>query len=534
MSILTPGATFGHYRIVEPIGRGGMASVFKAYEAALDRFVALKVLPPEFLHEPTFGARFEREAKVIAKLEHPNIIPIFAFGIEQGIPWMAMRLIGGGSLSGALKGHEVPRRRAVEIIRAVADALTYAHAQGVVHRDVKPQNILLDEQGRVYLADFGIARIVEGGPSITRTGMVSGTPQYMAPEQATGKGMDHRVDVYALGVVAYELFTGSAPFSADTPVAVLMKQISAEIPIPSPDLVPESMLGPLLKSLAKDPEERWDTPAEFADALQAGMASATTQFDIPTPETILTPRPYATPPPRTGRRPAAPAAGRSAAMMAAVVVALTLLALGTAAVVAWLWLRRGPGEAEGTSPEPTTLATPPVAPSPLGTVAPAPVEAPTPMPPRVTPAARVTTPAPSTTVSSAPTPEPTPTPTPTPGPVASLPAPPPDAHPFRLSAPIDVGAPTVFPVTLRSVRVNLNAASDLELLLDVQCAKSHDQMVTFEVVLFDGAGRAVLTFRGKKGVEEKDKATFKVKQKVPPGLVDSVKAFRVTFTTVDD
>ena len=557
MSILTPGATFGQYRIIEAIGRGGMASVFKAYEAALDRFVALKVLPPEFLHEPTFGARFEREAKVIAKLEHPNIIPIFAFGIEKGIPWMAMRLIGGGSLSGVLKDSDVPRPRAVEIVRAVADALTYAHAQGVVHRDVKPQNILLDERGRVYLADFGIARIVEGGPSITRTGMVSGTPQYMAPEQATGKGMDHRVDVYALGVVAYELFTGSAPFSADTPVAVLMKQISAEIPIPPPDLVPKSMLGPLLKSLAKDPEERWDTPGEFADALQAGMASATTQFDMPTPETILTPRTLATPPPRTGRRPAVPTGGRSAAMMVVVVIALTLLALGTAAVVAWLWLRRGPDEVEGPSAGPTTLSTMAVAPSPLGTAAPAPdaaptavpvretpplpvspsprpvvVVAPTPTPPRATSAARVTTPAPSATVSSAPTPEPTPTPTP--APVAHAPAPPPDAHPFRLNAPIDVGAPTVFPVTLRGVRFNLTPASDLELLLDFQCAKSHDQMVTFEVVLFDGAGQAVLTLRGKKGIEEKDKTTFKVKQKVAPNLVDSVKAFRVTFTTVED
>ncbi len=379
MSILTPGATFGHYRIIEPIGRGGMASVFRAYEAALDRFVALKVLPPEFLHEPTFAARFEREAKVIAKLEHPNIIPIFAFGIEQGIPWMAMRLIGGGSLSGALKDQQVPRPRAVEIIRAVADALTYAHAQGVVHRDVKPQNILLDEQGRVYLADFGIARIVEGGPSITRTGMVSGTPQYMAPEQATGKGMDHRVDVYALGVVSYELFTGSAPFSADTPVAVLMKQISAEIPIPPPDLVPKSMLGPLLKSLAKDPEERWDTPAEFADALQAGMASATTQFEVPAPMALRTPRSLVAPPPKPGRRPATPTGGRTGAMTMVVIIALSLLALGTAAVVAWLLLRRGSDQVEGPSPEPTTLPTPVIAPSPL-TAAPAPGEAPTAVP----------------------------------------------------------------------------------------------------------------------------------------------------------
>jgi hypothetical protein len=326
------------------------------------------------------------------------------------------------------------------------------------------------------------------------------------------------------------------------------------------------MLGPLLKSLAKDPEERWDTPAEFADALQAGMASATTQFDIPTPETILTPRTLATPPPRTrtAPRPAVPTGGRSAAMMVVVVIGLTLLALGTAAVVAWLWLRRVPDQVEGPSAEPTTRATTAVAP--LETPTPAPVETPTavpvretpppilppspstsaprpglagtptPTPPRATPAARVTTPAPYATVSSnAPTPEPPPTPTPAPAPVTTAPAPPPDAHPFRLGAPpIDVGAPTVFPVTLRGVRFIQTPASDLEVLLDFQCAKSHDQMVTFEVVLFDGKGQAVLTFRGKKGVEEKDKATFKVKQKVASSVVDSVKAFRVTFTTVDD
>ena len=528
-----------------------MASVFKAYEAALDRFVALKVLPPEFLHEPAFAARFEREAKVIAKLEHPNIIPIFAFGIEQGIPWMAMRLIGGGSLSGAVKDQRVPRARAVEIIRAVADALTYAHAQGVVHRDVKPQNILLDEQGRIYLADFGIARIVEGGPSITRTGMVSGTPQYMAPEQATGKGMDHRVDVYALGVVAYELFTGSAPFSADTPVAVLMKQISAEIPIPPPDVVPKSMLGPLLKALAKDPEERWETPALFADALQEGMASATTQVEMSAPETLSTTRTQVMSPSKTGRRSPAPAVGRSGALMLAVVIGLALLALATAVVVAWLWLRRGSDQAEVPSPEPTTLPTP--APSLPGLPpTPAPVEPPTagparetppppvlasprsvvvaaPAPPRGTPEARVTTlAAPPAAVVSTPTPEPPPAPVPAP------PAgPPPDAHPFLLSAPIDVGA-TVWPVTLRDVRFNLTPSSELELLLDFQCAKSHDQMVTYEVVLFDEAGRSVLTLRGKKGIEEKDKTTFKLKQKVAPSLVATFKAFRVTFTTVED
>src|SRR5439155_4320281 len=205
---LASGATFGAYRIIEPLGRGGMASVYKVYEAALDRYVALKVLPGEFLHDETFAERFKREAKVVARLEHPNIIPIHAFGIESGIPWMAMRLISGGALSSLLRGGRLTHERIITILRGAADALDYAHGKGVVHRDVKPQNILLDEAERVYLADFGIAKMVEGSGALTQTGMITGTPQYMAPEQATAQSVDQRVDTYALGVVAYEMLTG--------------------------------------------------------------------------------------------------------------------------------------------------------------------------------------------------------------------------------------------------------------------------------------------------------------------------------------
>ncbi|MFI5007768.1 MAG: protein kinase [Solirubrobacterales bacterium] len=271
---LVPGSNAGPYRIVEPLGRGGMASVYKAYEAGLNRHVALKVLPREFLHDPTFAERFRREAQVIALLEHPNIVPIYAYDIDQagGIPWMAMRLIGGGALSGRLKQGTTPLPRAVAILRGVADALAYAHGKGVVHRDVKPQNILLDEDGRVYLADFGVAKIVEGPGGITVTGMISGTPQYMAPEQASGAKLDGRADIYSLGIVAYELFTGRVPFSADTPLAVLMKHLQEPIPLPSPSEVPEPLTRVLLKSLAKAPEDRWSTASEFAAALEEALA----------------------------------------------------------------------------------------------------------------------------------------------------------------------------------------------------------------------------------------------------------------------
>ena len=200
---LESGTQVGPYRIKGPLGRGGMAAVYTAYEASLDRDVALKVLPAEFLHDPSFAERFNREARVIARLEHPNIIPIYAFGIDEArrLPWMAMRLVPGGALASLLKRGRLATERVLAILRGVADALDYAHEHGVVHRDVKPQNILLDQAERVYLADFGIAKMLEAGGGLTQTGMIAGTPQYMAPEQATATQVDRRADIYAVGIV---------------------------------------------------------------------------------------------------------------------------------------------------------------------------------------------------------------------------------------------------------------------------------------------------------------------------------------------
>ena len=229
--LLVPGASLGPYRIIEPLGRGGMASVFRAYEAGLDRYVALKVLPREFLHDETFAERFKREARTLAGLEHPNIVPIHAFGIEDGTPWMAMRLVPGGTLASLSRKGRLAHSRILDILEGVAEALDYAHARGVIHRDVKPQNVLLDESERVYLADFGIARMVEGATIVTQKGVITGTPQYMAPEQVSGDTLDGRCDVYALGIITYELLTGHVPFSADTPVAVLIKHVSEPIPL---------------------------------------------------------------------------------------------------------------------------------------------------------------------------------------------------------------------------------------------------------------------------------------------------------------
>ena len=271
---LAAGSTFGPYRVIEQLGKGGMASVYRAYEAGLDRYVALKILPAEFLHDESFAERFQREARVIARLEHAHIIPIFSFGLENKTPWMAMRLIAGGTLSSLLKTRRLTYPEIVRIIRCVAEALEYAHGKGVVHRDVKPQNILIDETGGVYLADFGIARMVEGGTGLTATGMITGTPNYMAPEQATGATVDHRCDIYSLGVVTYELLTGQVPFTADTPVAVLMKHMADPIPLGPAHDVPEPLFRAVLKALAKKPEDRWARATEFARALEAGLAAA--------------------------------------------------------------------------------------------------------------------------------------------------------------------------------------------------------------------------------------------------------------------
>ena len=268
---LAGGSTLGPFRIIALLGRGGMASVYKAYQAKLDRHVALKVLPQEFLHDPAFAKRFEREAKVVAKLDHANIVPIHDYGIDDGIPWMAMRMLPVGSLADLLKQGRLDRRRVVAILAQVAEALDHTHANGVIHRDVKPSNVLLDDKERAYVGDFGLAHMVEGSIVLTRTGMVAGTPQYMAPEQAESLKVDRRADIYALGIVAYEMLTGAVPFTGDTPIGVAMKHANEPLPIPPPERVPEALMRPVLKALAKDPADRWESAGAFSTALARAL-----------------------------------------------------------------------------------------------------------------------------------------------------------------------------------------------------------------------------------------------------------------------
>jgi serine/threonine protein kinase len=268
MSFVT-GENVGPYRIVEKLGQGGMATVYKAYHAALDRNVALKVLHPAFTEDPQFLERFHREAKLVARLEHSNIVPIFDFAEHKGQPYLVMKFILGRTLKARLKSEVIDLEESNEILSAVGDALTYAHKSGVLHRDVKPSNILMADDGRIYLADFGLARIAELGASTLSGDMLMGTPHYISPEQARGEqDLDERTDIYSLGIVLYEMVVGKVPFSADTPFSIIHDHIYTPLPLPSEvnPAVPENIQLVLLKALAKERKDRFESAQHLVKA----------------------------------------------------------------------------------------------------------------------------------------------------------------------------------------------------------------------------------------------------------------------------
>ena len=267
------GQSIGRYHIIEQLGQGGMAVVYKAFDTRLEREVAIKLI-----RRGQFGGdfqeqmlkRFEREAKSLARLDHPNIIPIHDSGEFEGSPYLVMKYINGGTLK-LWTGKPMAYRQAASLLVPVARALEYAHSLNVIHRDVKPANILITAGGQPMLSDFGVAKILEGeeGNTLTGSGVGVGTPEYMAPEQWENR-VSAQTDIYALGVVFYELVTGRKPFSADTPAAVLRMQLLDPLPRPRliiPDL-PEEVEAALFKALAKQPENRYASMGEFAAVLK--------------------------------------------------------------------------------------------------------------------------------------------------------------------------------------------------------------------------------------------------------------------------
>jgi serine/threonine protein kinase len=280
------GTTLGNYRVLSPVGRGGMAIVYQGYQPSLDRYVAIKVMSHHLADDQTFVDRFQREAASVAQLRHQNIVQMVDFGLKKDISYMVMEFIDGETLKDRLvrlnqNGARLPLPEVSHIVTDMAAALDYAHAHNIVHRDVKPANIMLRREERLaqltgrtpftaVLTDFGVARMLEG-VQLTGTGATIGTPDYMSPEQARGQAATAASDVYALAIVLYEMLTGELPFTADTPVAVLLQHMQEPPPsvlVKVPDL-PVGFEAVLRTGLAKNPAGRYATAGQMAEALTA-------------------------------------------------------------------------------------------------------------------------------------------------------------------------------------------------------------------------------------------------------------------------
>jgi serine/threonine protein kinase len=290
--IYLEGKNLGKYRILEPLGRGGMAQVYKAYHPQLDRYVAIKVLRSDLVEEVEFLARIRREARAVAALRHPHLVQIYDFDTQDDLYYMVMELLEGNTLKAYLnamrvRGERLPLGETVHIFSDVLDGLSYAHGEGIIHRDLKPANIMLTRRGQAVLTDFGIAQIV-GGTQYTVSGALMGTLSYMAPEQGLDGHCDVRSDIYSLGIAYYEALTGNVPFDADTPLVILMKHINDPLPMPrkfDPSL-PESFERVALKALAKRADDRFQSAAAMSEALTGAAQEAGIQI----PETITLPQ----------------------------------------------------------------------------------------------------------------------------------------------------------------------------------------------------------------------------------------------------
>lgn len=268
---MTP-ESFGRYRVESLIARGGMAAVYRAHDPLIGRTVAVKVLSRELAADPSFLARFEREAQTIAALEHPAIVSIYDFGDQDGQPYLVMRYMEGGSLRELIARGPLSLEHTLAILERVSAALQHAHDHGVIHRDLKPPNVFFDSEGNAYLGDFGIVRLGKEATALTQSGAVIGSPAYMSPEQVrAGVQIDNRSDIYSLGVVLFEMLSGEQPYQEETPAKVMMQHILEPIPritAVAPGLGPDCDTI-VRRAMAKLPEDRYQTPQELLTDLRA-------------------------------------------------------------------------------------------------------------------------------------------------------------------------------------------------------------------------------------------------------------------------
>jgi len=269
----------GRYRLTRRLGRGGMAEVFAAEDVRLGRTVAVKLLRADLAEDPTSKARFTREAQSVAGLNHHAIVAVYDSGEDfvggQSVPYIVMEIVEGRTIRDLLLNAEAPGpEQALIIVSGVLEALAYSHQHGIVHRDIKPANVIITENGAVKVMDFGIARALHGASTtMTQTGMVMGTPQYLSPEQALGKAVDHRSDLYATGCLLYELLALRPPFTGETPLSVVYQHVQ-DIPMPPSEVseaVPPELDGLVMRSLAKEPDDRFQTAEEMRGLIQYGL-----------------------------------------------------------------------------------------------------------------------------------------------------------------------------------------------------------------------------------------------------------------------
>lgn len=302
LGAMTTPEKIGRYEVKGELGRGGMATVYRAWDPSFEREVAIKMLPRELLHDPQFRDRFRREIKTIASLEHPAIVPVYDVGEEDGVPYFVMRFMPGGSLSQWIEKGKFSLEDAARIIERLSSALAYAHRHGLIHRDLKPDNILFDGNGDPFISDFGVAKITDSSTNMTGSGII-GTPAYMSPEQAQGEQVDARSDIYGLGVIIFQMLSGHQPYEATTPMGVAVKHITD----PVPDILavnPELGVATdkvIKTAMAKDREQRYPTATELSRALHEAAFGPAPQGSGATVAAGTAPVPAASPARSGGR-----------------------------------------------------------------------------------------------------------------------------------------------------------------------------------------------------------------------------------------